>query len=273
MKPYVTFTDDAILEGAAPQQELSERQIRAASLVAALLAPIPKELKDTWVEDLGVPPISWEADEPDATVEEPTDELATPTATVGEPAEEPDTPPMQWEVGERRKVPGSNYPSWMEAIHPTQPATPAGWTLPTLGKLRQCHCSWSLRRRKAWHWWAEECKMATEGESDSMSLWGSPMANPGVAPPPGFREVVACLLRDSPSLAPVEAPLETRLPNVMMGSIVAALSATWIVQDEATRVTYVDTVTTLVGRVALRNPHMMANLPGPLWRTSLTPTR
>ena len=69
---------------------------------------------------------------------------------------------------------------------------------------------------------------------------------------------------DPPSLAPIEAPTETRLPDVMVGSVVATLSTTWIVQDEATRVTYVDTVTTSVGRVALRNPCMAANLQGPM---------
>ena len=56
-----------------------------------LPAPIPKEVKDTQAEELGVPPISQEADEPDA-AEEPTDELAILMATVGELAEEPDTP-------------------------------------------------------------------------------------------------------------------------------------------------------------------------------------
>ena len=39
--------------------------------------------------------------------------------------------------------------------------------------------------------------------------------------------------------------------------------ATCIVQDKATGVTYMDMVTTLVERVVLRNPHMVANLQGP----------
>ena len=38
--------------------------------------------------------------------------------------------------------------------------------------------------------------------------------------------------------------------------------ATHIVQDEVTGVTYMDTVTASVGRVALGNPHMAATLPG-----------
>ena len=100
-------------------------------------------------------------------------------------------------------------------------------------------------------------------ESDSMSLQGSPKPGPEVAPPPGFKEVVACLMRDSPTPAPTKAPPETRLPDVMMGPAVATMYATEIVQDEATGVTYMDTVTTSVGREALGNPHMAANLQGP----------
>ena len=103
-----------------------------------------------------------------------------------------------------------------------------------------------------------------EGESGSILSWQSPMADSRVAPPPGFREVVTCLMRDPPSLALIEAPPEMRPPNVMAGPMVATLSTTWIVQDEATGVTYVDTVTTSVDRVALRNPHMVANLQGPV---------
>ena len=90
------------------------------------------------------------------------------------------------------------------------------------------------------------------------------MPDPMVAPPPGFTEVAACVMRDPPSLAPIEVPLETRPPDVMVRSMVATLSATWIVQDEATRVTYVKNVTTSVGRVALGNPCMVANLQGPM---------
>ena len=40
---------------------------------------------------------------------------------------------------------------------------------------------------------------------------------------------------------------------------------TCIVQDKATSVTNMDTVTTSIGRVALRNPFMVANL----WRPTL----
>ena len=47
MKPYMTFTDDAVLEGVTSQQELPEGQTRESSLEETLLAPIPQEVKDT----------------------------------------------------------------------------------------------------------------------------------------------------------------------------------------------------------------------------------
>ena len=74
---------------------------------------------------------------------------------------------------------------------------------------------------------------------------------------------MACLLRDSPSLAPVEAPPEIRQPDMLMEPMVTMMYATCIVQDQATRITYMDMVTASVGRMALRNPHMAATLPGP----------
>ena len=48
-----------------------------------------------------------------------------------------------------------------------------------------------------------------------------------------------------------------------MGPTVAMMYATCIFQDEATGVTYMDMVTISVGRVALGNCCMVANLQGP----------
>ena len=42
--------------------------------------------------------------------------------------------------------------------------------------------------------------------------------------------------------------------------MVTTMYATHLVWDEATGVTYMDMVTAPVGRVALRNPHMVATL-------------
>ena len=84
-----------------------------------------------------------------------------------------------------------------------------------------------------------------------------------VALPPGFKGVVACLLRDSPLPALVEAPPEIKWPDMSTEPTVTMMYATCIVQNEANGATYMDMVTASVGRVALRNPCMVATLPGP----------
>ena len=53
---------------------------------------------------------------------------------------------------------------------------------------------------------AEECRWAMQEKSDVMSSPDSPEPRKKVTPPPGFKGVVACLLRDSPFPAPIEAP-------------------------------------------------------------------
>ena len=110
---------------------------------------------------------------------------------------------------------------------------------------------------------AEECRQAAQEQLGSESSLGSPELVPKVAPPPGFKGVAACLLRESPLLALVEAPPEVRQPAMLMEPMVTMMYATHIVHDKATGVTYMDMVTTSVRRVALGNPCMVAILPGP----------
>ena len=91
MKPYVTFTDNAILEGVTPQQELLEGWTRESSPEETPPPPIHEEMTGTQAEELGAHPISQEADELDATEEldtpmqqeENMDEPAISMATVG----------------------------------------------------------------------------------------------------------------------------------------------------------------------------------------------
>ena len=79
MRPYVAFTDEAILEGAASQKKLQEGWTWAPSPVETPVAPITEELEGTQAQESEVPPIPQEA-------EEPTEELAL----TKEPTEEPD---------------------------------------------------------------------------------------------------------------------------------------------------------------------------------------
>ena len=82
---------------------------------------------------------------------------------------------------------------------------------------------------------------------------------PVKALPPSFREIAQLFTRDQPSPVNSEAPQEVRPPNLMVGSAMVMLLATWISQNEATGITYADTVTTSVGQVALETAHMVAD--------------
>ena len=71
--------------------------------------------------------------------------------------------------------------------------------------------------------------------------------------------VVACLQRD-PSLKKVcEVLLDPLRIAAVMELIVATISASCIIKDEATGVTYMNTVTTSVGQVALSGPEQGAH--------------
>ena len=116
--------------------------------------------------------------------------------------------------------------------------------------------------RRARHWRAEECRQAEQERSGSESSPGSPEPTPKVTPPPGFKGVAVCLLRESPLSAPIEATPEVRQLAMLEEPAVTTMYDTRKVQDEVTGVTYMDTVTASVGRVALGNPCMVATFPG-----------
>ena len=122
--------------------------------------PHPKELKDTCTEELGVPPILQEANELDATVEEPkdelaclmatvegyTEELATLTATVGEPAEEPDTP---YAAEGRREEEGSRWQlPWLHGSDTSHMAGNSSCVEPSNSGQIEASSSWPEFRRK-----------------------------------------------------------------------------------------------------------------------------
>ena len=87
MEPYVTFTNDAILEGAAPWERPPKGLPLASILVETPSAPIPEELESTKVPDSRVPLAPQETEEP---IEVP----AAPMTMGSELAEESGIPPL-----------------------------------------------------------------------------------------------------------------------------------------------------------------------------------
>ena len=82
--------------------------------------------------------------------------------------------------------------------------------------------------------------------------------------PPGFAGVTACLQRDQPPEG-VSNP-DVLSMAVLTGPTVATMSTSHTVKDELMGVTYMDTVTTLVGRVTLSSPEQETLAQGPtIW--------
>ena len=91
-----------------------------------------------------------------------------------------------------------------------------------------------------------------------------------VTPPPGFMGITACLWRDPlPEKVCKVPPDPLRIAAVMVPTM-ATMSASCIIKDEATGVTYMDTVTTSVGQVALSGPKQGVLTQGPSQRISWT---
>ena len=76
-----------------------------------------------------------------------------------------------------------------------------------------------------------------------------------MTPPPVFLAVTACLQKDPLPGKAHEAPPNPLQITAVMESTMATMSTSCIVKDKATGVTYMDTVTTSVGQVALTGPN------------------
>ena len=81
--------------------------------------------------------------------------------------------------------------------------------------------------------------------------------------PPSFLGVMACLRRDQSPEGAHEVSPDSLMVGVMLAPGLATLSASCIVKDEVTGVTYMDMVTTSVGRVALSGPEQETSAQGP----------
>ena len=62
-------------------------------------------------------------------------------------------------------------------------------------------------------------------------------------------------------MAALEVPLEFTQPEVAIEPMVATMCASHVIQDEASGVTYMETVTTSIGQVALGQIHPVTQTP------------
>ena len=115
----------------------------------------------------------------------------------------------------------------------------------------------------AQQWWPNELKMqVTKSEPSSPTrelevVWQ-------VTPPPGFTGVTACPWRDQLPEKVYKLPQDLLRMAAVLGPTVATMCASCIVKDKATGVTYMDTITTSVGQMAISGPKQEASTQGPI---------
>ena len=80
----------------------------------------------------------------------------------------------------------------------------------------------------------------------------------------GFSGVTACLQMPELVEVDLEAPMGTMPTGLVATPGISSMSTSCIVRDEVTGITYMDTVTTSVGRVALSGPDPEASSTGPM---------
>ena len=82
-------------------------------------------------------------------------------------------------------------------------------------------------------------------------------------PTPGFLGVMACLRTDQSLEGVQKVSPNPLVVGVMSAPGVASMSTSCIMKDEVTGITYMDMVTTSVGRVALSGPEQETPAQGP----------
>ena len=251
MESYLSFSDDAVLDGATSLEGSMEDVTRET---------IPRDTPPTSTST----PTEEEPTEWPAPLEAATKEAAPagkplkgPThllVAADDPAEGLTALQAQHKKQRKMEAPHSGYPAWTKVLHPPQLVTTAEQIPLDLGGLKGRHCSWSAGGRRAWCQRVEECLQTAE--LHPMSPTKSPKPVQEITLPPGFMGVVACLQRDPLPMTTIKAPMEPTQPEIMVEPVIATMCTSYIVQDETTGVTYMDMVTTFMGRVALSSSHV-----------------
>ena len=123
--------------------------------------------------------------------------------------------------------------------------------------------SQSSGERMAWKWQPNDLKMQVMKSEPPSPTRELEMVRQ-VMLPPGFTGVTACLLRDQSPEKVYNVPQDPLRMTAVLVPTVAAMSTNCIIKDKAMGVTYMDTVTTSVGWVAISGPGQETLTQGPI---------
>ena len=230
MECYVSFPNDAVFSVVAlPEESLTTQSEKTAPKSTHLVST------NSPIEEAAVKVAEKEA------------------APIVRPPKEPSTSWTPNKKSTRRKHSPNWFSGWRKVIHPSRVVTDAR-QIPSISQSSKWRpCSKSSGERIA------QCQRAEEQVQNMRSEHTSPAGmletSQQVMPPPGFQGVMSCLLGDP---LPVDAPGAPPDPLQLAAVIeptVATMSASCIVKDEASGVTYMDTMTISMGQVALSGPN------------------
>ena len=163
-----------------------------------------------------------------------------------------------------KEQPPNWFPGWREVLHPYRPVTATGQIPPISWGFRWRPHSRSSGERMVWHQQASEDLKAQNIKSEPMSPRKVLEIVQQVTLPPGFLGVTACLWRSPSPEKACDVPPDPLQITAVMEPTVAIMSASCIVKDEATEVTYMDTITTSMGRAALSGSYEVTPTKGPI---------
>ena len=177
-----------------------------------------------------------------------------------------------WKNPTKREQPPNRFPGWREVLHPSRPVVAAGQIPPISQGSKQRPLSQSSGKRMVQHQWADELKVQST-KSKPTSLTKALEIAQWVTLPPGFLGATACLQRDPSPEKACEVSPGPRKNSRSDGGHHGDNEC----KDEVTGVTYMDTVTTSMGQVALSGPEKGTPTKGPiieditdlLWWTNL----
>ena len=153
---------------------------------------------------------------------------------------------------------------WEKVLHPSHPVMAARQIPHLLRGPRLRFCNWEERLIRIPQ--TELPKVMTPLQETPFPTQELEVTQQ-VTPPPGFLGVMACLRRNQSLEGSLEGAHQVSpdplVVGVMLAHWVATISTSHIVKEEVTGVTYMDMVTTLVGRVALIGPEEETSAQGP----------
>ena len=171
------------------------------------------------------------------------------------------------------------FPRWKEVLRSSRLVIAARQIPPIpQGSKQRPHSRSSGERMVRCQWAGEGLKVQSTKSEPTSPMKVLEIAQQ-VTPPLGFLGVMACLWKNPSPERAHEAPPDPLWIAAVMESTLATMSANCILKDEATGVTYMDTITTSVGWVALSGCNQGTPAKGPIieditnlsWQTSPWP--